>query len=98
MKQLLTLWRTLAVALPLGMLALTAAPAAAADGIKSLIVVTQMKAENANDEALAGAEKQRDLAQQQKQLRRNQATYEQLTPPAYTPSESFLYDETQTLK
>ena len=36
----------------MGTLALNAAPAAAEDGIKSLITVTQMKAQNANDEAL----------------------------------------------
>jgi|JI10StandDraft_1071094.scaffolds.fasta_scaffold546905_2 hypothetical protein len=47
-----TISRTLAIALSLGTLALNAVPAAAEDGIKSLITVTQMKAQNANDEAL----------------------------------------------
>lgn len=39
------------------------------DGIGRLIAVTRMKAANANDEALAGADKQRDLIGQQRQLR-----------------------------
>lgn len=38
------------------------------DGIMSLVAVTQMKASNANDDAMSGAEKQRKLAVQRQQL------------------------------
>lgn len=41
----------------------------AIDGISRLISVTQMKASNANDAAVAGAAAQRDLVSQQKLLR-----------------------------
>lgn len=49
---------TSALALVLASLA-APAPAQAADGIKSLISVTQLKASSANDEALRGADKPR---------------------------------------
>jgi len=49
----------------------------AIDGISRLISVTQMKASNANDEALSGAAKQRDLIEQQKSLRSSQPTFGQ---------------------
>lgn len=48
----------------------------AADGINRLIMVTQLKTQNANDEALDGAERQRELAQKQKQLRERQKSLE----------------------
>nr|WP_298686584.1 hypothetical protein [uncultured Dongia sp.] len=51
MSRTSTLSSTLAIALSLGTLALHAAPAAA-DGINALVTVTQLKAQNANDEAL----------------------------------------------
>ena len=39
------------------------------DGINYLVTVTQMKAQNANDEALQGAEKQRKLVKQMESTR-----------------------------
>jgi hypothetical protein len=44
----------------------------AADGINYLVGVTQLKASNANDDALKGAEKQRELVKKQQQLRGSQ--------------------------
>ena len=49
----------------------------AIDGISRLISVTQLKASNANDEAMSGATKQRDLIEQQKSLRSSQPAFEQ---------------------
>ena len=49
---------------------------AQSSGIQSLIAVAQMKAENANDEALEGANRQRDLVRQQQQIRANQRALE----------------------
>lgn len=43
--------------------------AAAMDGISYLVAVTQMKANDANDDALAGADKQRVLVQEKHSLR-----------------------------
>jgi len=43
--------------------------AAAMDGISYLIAVTQMKANNANDDAMAGADKQRSLVREKHSLR-----------------------------
>ncbi|MFO0727915.1 MAG: hypothetical protein U1E65_29315 [Myxococcota bacterium] len=42
------------------------------NGINRLMVVTQMKSDNANEEALHGADKQRDLIKSQKDLRAQQ--------------------------
>ena len=42
---------------------------AAANGISALIQVTQLKAQFANEEALEGADKQRDLVKNQKRYR-----------------------------
>lgn len=42
------------------------ANANAANGINALIQVTQLKSQNANEEALHGADKQRDLVSEQK--------------------------------
>ncbi len=42
---------------------------AAADGISRLIAVTTMKSDNANDDSLQGADKQRDLVKAQKAAR-----------------------------
>ena len=39
------------------------------DGISYLVAVTQMKANNANDAALQGAERQRELISEKKKLR-----------------------------
>jgi hypothetical protein len=48
------------------------------DGISYLVAVTQMKANNANDSALHGAEDQRKLVKQQEYLRQAQAKFEEL--------------------
>jgi hypothetical protein len=48
----------------------------AVSGIDRLIAVTQMKANNANDNAMAGADKQRQLLKQQEQLRAAQRKFE----------------------
>ena len=42
----------------------------AGSGIDALVKVSQMKASNANDEALQGADKQRDLVQEKKKVRK----------------------------
>lgn len=52
------------------------AASAVDDGITRLIAVTQMKANNANDDALKGAEQQRGLVKQQQQLRDQQKNLE----------------------
>ena len=57
-------------------LTMPAAAFAATDGIQQLITVTQMKADNANEEALQGAEKQRELVAEQKRLRAQQRALE----------------------
>ena len=44
----------------------------ASNGVSRLITVTQMKSDNANEEALHGADKQRDLIKSQKDLRGQQ--------------------------
>lgn len=62
-----------AIAAVLGMASGTAS---ATDGITRLIAVTQMKAANANDDALKGAEQQRELVKQQQQLRDRQKSLE----------------------
>jgi len=48
------------------------------DGISYLVAVTQMKANNANDSALHGAEDQRKLVKQQEFLRQAQSTFEEM--------------------
>jgi hypothetical protein len=50
--------------------------AAGMDGISYLVNVTQMKAANASDDAKQGASKQRELAQEQQQLRKSQKSQE----------------------
>src|SRR5947207_1950115 len=65
---------SLAAFATVGMVAI-ATPAAAADGIARLIAVTQMKANNANDEALEGTNKQRRLIREQKSLRATQTNF-----------------------
>jgi len=62
-----------AIAVALGM---ATGSASAADGISYLVAVTQMKAANANDEALQGADKQRELVKKQQQLRGSQKNLE----------------------
>lgn len=57
-------------------LGMTSGAASAADGITRLIAVTQMKAANANDDALKGADQQRELVKQQQQLRDRQKSLE----------------------
>ncbi|MCC7383655.1 MAG: hypothetical protein IT384_17575 [Deltaproteobacteria bacterium] len=47
-----------------------------ANGIARLIVVTQMKADNANEEALHGADKQRGLIKEMKDLRAQQRAFD----------------------
>ena len=49
----------------------------AADGIGRLVMVTQMKTDQANDEALHGADKQRELVKNQKLVRDRQAKLEE---------------------
>jgi hypothetical protein len=44
----------------------------AMDGISYLVAVTQMKANNANDDALAGADKQRALVREKHSVRHAQ--------------------------
>jgi hypothetical protein len=67
------------VALAVLTLASTAFEAhAGSDGISYLIAVTQIKADNANDAALGGAEKQRQLIKKQQQLRARQAALDAL--------------------
>jgi hypothetical protein len=48
------------------------------DGISYLVAVTQMKANNANDQALHGAEDQRALVKKQEFLRQAQAKFEEM--------------------
>lgn len=64
------------LALASGLLVIPTPARAAADGIGRLIAVTQMKADNANTEAMEGADKQRDLIAQQKKIRGAQAQLE----------------------
>ncbi len=47
----------------------------ATDGISRLIAVTQLKSENANDEALAGADDQRSIIGEQKSIRAVQSAF-----------------------
>jgi len=49
------------------------------DGMSYLIAVTQMKANNSNDNALHGAEDQRALVKQQEMLRQRQGKFEEFT-------------------
>jgi len=49
------------------------------DGISRLIAVTQLKAQNANDQAIAGANKQRELVGKQRLLRSDQRTFAEHT-------------------
>ena len=48
------------------------------DGISRLIAVTQMKSNNANDEAMRGADGQRKLIAQQKSLHAVQRRFDEL--------------------
>jgi hypothetical protein len=77
---------SLAAFATVGMVAIATPAAAAADGIARLIAVTQMKANNANDEALEGANKQRRLIREQKSLRATQTTFGTIkaTAPRHT--------------
>src|SRR5688500_1453670 len=50
----------------------------ALDGITYLVTVSQMKANNANDSALHGAEDQRALVKQQEALRSRQGRFEEM--------------------
>lgn len=60
------------------------------DGINYLIAVTQMKASNANDEALQGADKQRQLIEKKKALFNSGAQLEgaALAPPDRSVSQA----------
>jgi hypothetical protein len=61
-------------------------PAAAeTDGINALVGVAQRKAENANGEALAGADRQRELVQEQRRRRERARSEIQAPPVAVTP-------------
>jgi Neuraminidase (sialidase) len=51
----------------------------ASDGISRLIAVTQLKAANANDQALAAAQKQGELIGKQKSLHGVQSKFTELT-------------------
>jgi hypothetical protein len=51
---------------------------AGTDGINRLIAVTQLKADNANGDAMDGADKQRELVKKQKVLRAQQAAFDAL--------------------
>jgi hypothetical protein len=65
-----------AIAVVLTSLSLTTP--AYADGIRQLIQVAQIKAENANDEALLAADRQRELVREQRELRAQQRQLESL--------------------
>jgi hypothetical protein len=65
------------VAVGIAALVPTAAFAGSADGISRLISVTQTKSNNANENAMAGANKQRDLINKQKSLRALQRKLEE---------------------
>ena len=49
------------------------------DGISRLIAVTQLKAQNANDDAMHGADKQRDLVGKQRNLREAQRKLDEVS-------------------
>lgn len=69
------------------------------DGIHQLITVTQMKADAANDQALQGAERQRQLVEQQKQLRKSNAQLDTLKASAPIRRDAtLLYDDSQNLQ
>jgi hypothetical protein len=53
-------------------------PQANIDGINYLIAVTQMKADQANEDAKRGADKQRDLVKAQKNVRERERALEML--------------------
>jgi|GEM_PF-3731165 len=61
----MTKLKLIAVAVAFSIAPLTGANAAS-NGISALIQVTQLKSQFANEEALEGADKQRDLVSQQK--------------------------------
>ena len=71
----------------------------ALDGISYLISVTQMKSNNANDNALHGAEDQRAMVKSQEQLRQRQSRFEEfvrdgtLTDDEYWAIGRMLQDE-----
>jgi hypothetical protein len=58
--------------------------AQAADGITRLNSVSTLKANEANQDALQGADKQRDLVNKQKQLRTQQNNFESVKPNSNT--------------
>ncbi len=74
----------------LGMLAILLAPAHAADGIRQLQGVSQQKAEQANDDAQHGADKQRDLINKQKTLRKSRAAMDKKRPALEGPAPAAL--------
>jgi len=59
----------------------------ATDGISRLINVTQMKSANANDDAMAGADKQRELINKQKEVRGMQRRIDALAKDGLTGAE-----------
>jgi hypothetical protein len=69
------------------------------DGLTYLVAVTQMKSNNANDQALHGAEDQRALVKQQELLRARQGKFEEmvrdnnLTDDEYWAIAKMLNDE-----
>jgi hypothetical protein len=60
-------------------LAMPSAAVAANDGINRLIAVSTLKAADANEQALDGAAKQRDLVTKQREVRNQQALFEAST-------------------
>ncbi len=48
------------------------------NGISALVMVTQLKSQNANQEAMDGAEKQRSLISEQKEVRAKMRTYDEI--------------------
>ena len=62
--------KTIAAAAIIASFGFTPGAMAASNGISALVQVTQLKSQDANEEALTGADKQRDLVQKKKAVRR----------------------------
>jgi hypothetical protein len=81
---------TAAAAIVIASLSL-AAPAHA-DGISLLVQVTQIKADNANDEAMESADRQRELIRQQQAIREQQRRLEEAQRETPTASGALQAD------
>ena len=65
-----------------------ASPANAGGGIDRLANITAMKAEQANQTAMTGANAQRDLLRQQEELRQRQSHLEEMTHSTLPPAQN----------